>query len=386
MKKFLVVLLVLSLIFAFTGCGGQSETTNDVSNGEGSGSGEASQGTGVDWSNIKIGVFCNASSTDGGWGTAISESIKQFIAERNLSEDQVIWVEGIQAGTEAVDNIIKELVDDGCHVIIAHSGGYTSQFATAAAKYPDVYFAGFECAVDSPNAMMYSVSDYQSEFLCGYLAALMSKGNQLGFVATMPTTTITRLVNAFARGAKYANPDATVQVLFTSSWYDPAAEKEAAATLLAKGINCLGYSGSSSAVATACTEAGEGVYCTGNYVDMYSYGPKVMLTSHLINWKAMLDDIATKVIEGTWDGETTIYTMAQGSANVSDANADIVPAEIAAQFEETKAKMTAGEIDVFAGPLSDNQGNVLVAEGEKLDGVDLLSVTYLVDNVIGNLP
>ena len=194
------------------------------------------------------------------------------------------------------------------------------------------------------------------------------------------------MVNAYALGAKYANPNATVQVMFTSSWYDPLVEKEAAATLISKGITVMGYSGSSSAVATACTEAGGGVYCTGNYMDMYEYGPKVVLTSHLINWNATLDDVVGKVIDGTWDGQTVIYTMAQGAAKPSAPNADIVPAEIIAQFEEVNAQMTAGEIDVFAGPLSDNQGNVLAAAGEKLEGTDLLSVTYLVDNVIGNLP
>ncbi len=388
MKKLLIVLFALSLVLAFAACGGgEAPAPQEPAGEEQQGGAEpAEPEAGADWSQLKIGVFCNATASDGGWGTAIAESIKQFIADHNLENDQVIWVEGIQAGTEDVDNIIVELVDDGCQAIIAHSGGYTSQFAAAAAKYPDVYFAGFECKVESPNAMMYSVSDYQSEFLCGYLAALMSEGNELGFVATMPTTTICRLVNAFAQGAKYANPDATVQVIFTSSWYDPATEKEAAATLISKGITAMGYSGSNSSVATACTEAGGGVYCTGNYVDMLSYGPGVMLTSHLINWNAMLDDVAGKVVEGTWDGETMIYTMAQGAANVTEPNADLVPADVAAQFAEVKAQMTAGEIDVFPGPLSDNQGNVLAAEGEKLEGADLLSVTYLVDNVIGNLP
>jgi basic membrane lipoprotein Med (substrate-binding protein (PBP1-ABC) superfamily) len=380
MKKMLAVLLALALVFAFAACAGD---TQEPSGGQ-QPAGET--GTGLDWSNIKIGVICNASSSDGGWGTAISESIKQFTAERGLSADQVIWVEGIQAGTEDVDNIIAELVDDGCQAIIAHSGGYTSQFAVAATKYPDVYFAGFECKVESDNAMMYSISDYQSEFMCGYLSALMSDSNELGFVATMPTTTICRLVNAFAQGVKYANPDATVQVIFTSSWYDPAKEKEAAATLIAKGITALGYSGSNSSVAVACTEAGGKVYCTGNYVDMLSYGPGAVLTSHLINWDAMLDDVATKVIEGTWDGKTAIYTMAQGAANVTEPNPDLVPADVAAKFAEVKKQVTNGEIDVFPGPLSDNQGNVLAAEGEKLEGTDLLSVTYLVDNVIGNLP
>ena len=43
-------------------------------------------------------------------------------------------------------------------------------------------------------------------------------------------------------------------------------------------------------------------------------------------------------------------------------------------IEDTLAKMLAGEFDrfdVFTGPITDNQGNVIVAEGETLAQEDL---------------
>lgn len=45
----------------------------------------------------------------------------------------------------------------------------------------------------------------------------------------------------------------------------------------------------------------------------------------------------------------------------------------------------SGEVDVFAGPIYDNQGNEVVAEGDTIHEEDLFSVMYLVDNVIGTL-
>jgi len=51
-----------------------------------------------------------------------------------------------------------------------------------------------------------------------------------------------------------------------------------------------------------------------------------------------------------------------------------LPAEDLALINDTMAAMLAGEFtrfDVFAGPITDNQGNEILAEGEVLEQLDL---------------
>ena len=65
---------------------------------------------------------------------------------------------------------------------------------------------------------------------------------------------------------------------------------------------------------------------------------------------------------GFMDGET----LRKGVADL--------PAADLALVKDTLAKMLAGEFgrfDVFAGPLTDNTGKVLLKEGEKLEQSDL---------------
>lgn len=63
----------------------------------------------------------------------------------------------------------------------------------------------------------------------------------------------------------------------------------------------------------------------------------------------------------------------------------IVDADVIADVEALEQQVRSGEVEVFTGPIYDNQGNEVVAEGQTLTEEDMFSVMYLVDNVIGTL-
>ena len=72
-------------------------------------------------------------------------------------------------------------------------------------------------------------------------------------------------------------------------------------------------------------------------------------------------------------------------AQMAPINTDIVDAGVISDVEALEQQVRSGEVDVFAGPIYDNQGNEVVAEGDTVHEEDLFSVMYLVDNVIGSL-
>ena len=55
--------------------------------------------------------------------------------------------------------------------------------------------------------------------------------------------------------------------------------------------------------------------------------------------------------------------------------------------DATKAKMIAGGLDVFKGPLKDNKGGVIIAAGKsfKQSDVELEKMNYLVEGVLGSI-
>ena len=65
-----------------------------------------------------------------------------------------------------------------------------------------------------------------------------TKSGKIGYVAAMDSSNseVTGGVDAFALGIYSVNPDAKVYVKVTNSWYDPKAEKAAAAKLFGYGL------------------------------------------------------------------------------------------------------------------------------------------------------
>ena len=53
----------------------------------------------------------------------------------------------------------------------------------------------------------------------------MTESNQIGYVAAFPIPEVIRGINAFTLGVREANPEATVRVVWTNTWFDPAKER-----------------------------------------------------------------------------------------------------------------------------------------------------------------
>ena len=293
MKKLIALLMVIAMVAClFAGCGETDKQGSDAPQGDGdvgttqNGGNDGSSGE-ADYSKMKIGMLLNNTVTDGGWNQAMAESMERSKKELGLKDDQVIIVESLPDGSTEADSTIVQLVDEGCNLIIGASSGFTVNVNAAAQQYPDVYFTQFE-GLSADNYCSFTCWDIEAIFMCGYAAALMSDVDELGFVAAQPQASVVRAIDAWAAGAKAANPDATVQVAWVNSWYDPAGDKECANSLMQTGIKCLGYHGSTTAVAQAAEEAG--AYCTGFHIDMHDFAPKAVLTSFCWNWAPVFNE------------------------------------------------------------------------------------------------
>ncbi len=109
-----------------------------------------------------------------------------------------------------------------------------------AAKYPGVLFEQATGTLVTKNVSEYFGAAEDTVFLSGMAAGAASKTGKLGFVVAYPIPEVIRHANAFALGAQYTHPGATVRLVWTHSWFDPAGEKKAAQSLYAAGVDVLG--------------------------------------------------------------------------------------------------------------------------------------------------
>lgn len=380
-KLLALILAVAMMLSVFAACSQTDDPTQTTGGSNEPGNTEPSAGIPLD--EIKIGVILGTTREDGGWCQAMYESFLKAQAELGLRDDQLIFVEEIVETGTVTENALEMLIDNGCNVIFSTGAGFANQTASISERYPDVYFHVFE-GKTTDNLASFTARDYQAIFMCGYAAARMSSVDELGFVAAQPTASVVRAINAWAAGAKYANPEAKVRVVWSNSWYDPAADKENANSLFDSGIEAVGYHGSTTAVMLAAEE--KGGYATGFHIDMESYAPEAVLTSFMWNWTPIFVEFIEEVAAGTWTNETKIKGMEEDAASIAPYNADIMPADIIADCEDVQAKVTSGEIKVFEGPLYDNKGELILEEGQEFTDAEWIGMMYFADNVIGNLP
>ena len=133
------------------------------------------------------------------------------------------------------------------------------------------------------------------------------------------------------------------------------------------------------------TGAGRGMYLCGYHANQSSLAPDQYLTGAEWNWA----QVYTGFVEQFMAGETIPNFVRGGLTEGFVKMSPLGPAVSDAarnQFEATKAEILKGGFAAIKGPLKDNQGNVIAAEGEAYaeDDVALESMDYLVEGVIGS--
>lgn len=335
-----------------------------------------------DVSDLVIGEIQYSVVEDGGWAQAMHEGL--VAACENLGIDtstNLLTMEEISEEDPAlIQAAVEELAYSGADIIIGGSAGYASILSELADEYPDIVFAQQGNDVYD-NIVEFQIRGYEGMFQAGYLCALLNEGsNELGFEASMDEASVRTAINAYALGAKYANPDATVQVLWADSWYDLDIESNNAQSLIDSGIKYMGMEASSPAVPQTCEE--NGAFCIGYNVNMQDYAPGAVLTSFVWNWTPIFEDIFQQTAAGTMDHSANYYEGGECSA-LADFNSDLVPAEIQEQVLAVRDQIANGEISVYGGELKDDAGNVLVAEGETMSDEEILAQDFFVENVKG---
>lgn len=316
---------------------------------------------------------------DGGW-TQAHDVGRQYV-EDNVDGVHTAYVEIVAEGADA-EQVIRSLARKGFDTIFTTSFGYMDASEIVAEEFPDVdiiHISGFKSNEANFGNLFGAMENMK--YLAGMLAgsrAMMDGNPRLGYIATFPIPEELRLGNAFALGAQETCPECTVDVRWIFTWHDPIVEKEAASSLFDSGVQVVMTGADTPAPADAAPEGKWGI--TYDYKDNCT-SPRC-LTSMYWNWGPVYASIVEQSKAGTWVGGWEYFDADAGALGLlgfmegetMQPGVAELPEEDLKLVQDTLAKMLAGEFtrfDVFAGPITDNQGNVILAEGEKLEQLDL---------------
>jgi len=330
---------------------------------------------------LKIGFIYHGPVQEVGW-TYAHDQARQFVEQQLGDKIETTYVDQVNESSDA-ERIIHKLARTGHDMIYTTSFGFMNPTIKAAKRFKKITFQQATGYKTAKNVAAYNARPYQGRYLTGLIAGKMTKSNTLGYIATFPIPEVIRGINAFTLGAKQSNPDVIVKVIWISSWYNPAKEREAAEALILKGADVLStHTDSPTAVQTAQEK---GIYAFGYHSDMSAFGADAHLTAVVHNWKQLYLEQISSVLDKTWRPEKVWYGLKQGVTDLSAYN-PVIPADVIETVEQAKQAIINEERRVFTGPIYKQNGELALAEGESLDDEKLLLMNWYVDGIEGKIP
>jgi basic membrane protein A len=362
-KKFILTVLLLLLLAVFlTACGSDD---GEVAEGE----------------KIKIAFIYIGQPGDLGW--TYEHDRGRLMLEDVLGDKvETITVPDVPEGPDA-EKAIRDVVEAGASIVFTTSFGYMDPTKTVADQYPDVIFEHCSGYTTGENMSTYFGRIYQPRYLSGLVAGSMTETNVIGYVGAFPIPEVVRGINAFTLGVQAVNPDAEVRVVWTNTWYDPVLEREAAEALLDEGADIIAQHQDTTEPQKAAEE--RGLLSVGYDSDMAQFVGDSVLTSPVWNWGSYYIDTVQDVLDGSWETHSYWGGLADGVVKLADLS-PLVPEDVAALVEDEQAKIVGGDWDVFCGPINDQDGNLVVADGECLDDGAMLGMDWFVEGVAGTIP
>ena len=387
-KKIMSLVLTLGFLVGLAGCGSNDVIVDIVTN-----DGTAVAGDNTDNQNagkeesknvpetnpagcktialedIKVGVLYIGSSEDtSGYTYAHEIGIQGMISNLGLKAEQVIRKNNIDDNDNvAIAKALDECIDEGCNIIFATSWGYMEKMAEYAEEYPDIYFAhGTGYMSNGKNFTNYFGRIYQARYLSGIVAGLKTKSNKIGFVSAMGSenSECTGGIDAFALGVESVNKDAKVYVAVTNSWFSPEDEENAAKALVNIGCDVLTQHVDTLAPQTVSQD--NNTWSIGYNSDMSKETPNATLTSVIWNWSAYYTSYVNSIINATYDGKNYYGGMDESLVSLTSLSG-LCEDGTAEKVNEAQQKILSGELGVFDGVLTTNDGGTVGEEGKTLD-------------------
>ncbi len=349
MKKYIALLLALTMVFTMAGCGKKSA--------ESSTSAESATHEKVKDDRLKVGFILPAE--DGAPDTeARIMAIRKMQKKTGLSDSQVFIQRNV--GKEECPEEIKTLVKNGCQLIFALGARYEEAVIEAAAENTDVWFClegGRESIMsDLPNLHTFNSRIYEAYYAAGVIAGmelnnLLNKGKispydcRVGFVAYKDCAETNTCINAFYIGIQEACSQSTIDVRYVGKRGNYDADGEAARQLTASGVGMMCTYIYTSAAAAVCAE--HGIPIIGNENNIIDTAPKHALTSTFTDWSyyyieavnAMTGgQVLDKDFCGGYKGGMVLLTQLN-DAEISDGTAE--------RLMEVEKKLRDGKVKVF---------------------------------------
>jgi len=323
-KKVIAVSAVLVFVFSLAACGGGASEEDTVPE------------------NLDVIMVTDARGLG---DTAFNDECWEG-CER-AAEEFKINVYCIEPGssTEYADKI-NEAVGMEPKLIICSGADMEYALMDIAAQNPEMKFAIMDTGEIGDNVSGITFRDQDGAFLAGVAAAMSTESKIVSFIGGEQSVVSDAFQYGFSAGVATVSSDIYINTQYVGSTSDTETAKTLTRAHQALGTDVIFQAAGACGLAVIDTASGhDGVMVIGTDIDQSYLAEDTVLCSVVKKADVAVFDVISKIINGTFDGSDTVYTLADGAIGISD-NAGNLSEEAKAAIEEYTEKITNGEITV----------------------------------------
>lgn len=314
-----------ALLLACAGCGGE----------DAGGGGEA----------FRVALLTPGSIADGGWNAGAYEGLLAIRDELGAE------VRHVETRTPAeFEEGFRDFAARGFSLVFGHGFEYQEAAAKVGAEYPDTLFVTTSGDTVRENVAPMVFELEQPIYLCGVIAARLSRTGVAGLVGGIDLPSIRSTFVAFRAGVRAVRPEMRVREVFLGNFDDTAAAREATLALLEEGADFVLHQANDAGrgVFRAVSErAAEGsvVYAFGTNRNQNALAPDVVLASATLDIPKALLEVARRVRDGSFRAAPLRLGMREGIAalEMNPALEDRIPEQVRAEVRALAAQIASGE-------------------------------------------
>ena len=327
---------------------------------------------------LRVAFVYDRSPSESGW--VAQHEMGRLSLERRMAGDVETLSFADRAADADFEKAVAAAVADECSLVITTSPRQMEQTRRVALEYPATLFANCSLNLPAGSVRTFYARMYEVKFLMGALAAGLAENHRVGYVATSPLFGSVSEVNAFAIGASFVDPYATVHLKWLSAeghdWRRELADDDVR-------IVCgRDYPDPRDA------DAPFGLYRTGEDGSVEQVGVAVW------DWGRYLELMVRSIEDDVWrrerEGQRVRPLNYWWGMSAGVVRLDLRPGianGLLRMVDVLRRALLEGVVHPFEGSLVARGGEVVRKEGSpRLTAQEIASMSWLNDNIVGGLP
>lgn len=324
-------------------------------------------------SSVKAAFLYHRSPRDSGWN--YWHELGRINAENELGSKLESTV-CVCETPDTFESEMERLISEGNRIIFATSPLMLSAAIHKSLEHPEVEILNCSLLADYYHVRSYYLRIYEAKFIIGMIAGALTPNDMIGYIADYPIYGVPASINAFALGARVVNPRAKVYLKWSSSLDFNADDPF-------PGLDIRLISNRDiSAPSQSSLEYG-----------LYSIEDGVIrnLAIPLLDWSKFYVPIIRSVLNGTFDSAEKGVCALDYWWGMSSDTLDVI---LSTHFDPylhrlvnfVQTQLESGQFWPFEGQLIAQDGTEKCSSQSQLTPADIITMDYLLDNVIGSFP